>query len=102
MARNRYSQTSPLEALTHLGQGLKQGVGDVMQQIAAQQRYQAESNLLGQSLQDLMQSPDRETLLQKGFEQLGQWGEMGVSGDATTMFVKNIMHGKYFRHIVYN
>ena len=84
---NRYSQTSPLEAFTRLGQGLKQGIGDVMQNIAAQQRQTAESNLLGQAFQGLMQSPDRESLLENSFKTLQNFGEMGVSADANRQFM---------------
>ena len=90
MARNRYSQTSPLEALSMLGQGLQQGVGQVMQQMAQQRRMQVEGNALGTAIGELMGEGDRESLYAKGLERLTDFGRRGMSPENTHLFIEQI------------
>ena len=88
MARNRYSQTSPLEALSMLGQGLQQGVGQVMQQMAQQRRMQMEGNALGTAIGELMGEGDRESLYAKGLERLTDFGRRGMSPENLMSFTE--------------
>ena len=83
---NRYSQTSPLEAFTRLGQGLKQGIGDVMQNIAAQQRMQAETSMIGQAMEEIMKQPDREGVFETGSKFMGDMATAGMSNRGVTQF----------------
>jgi len=78
MARNIYSQTGPLEALTSLGQGLQRGVGEVMQQIAEQRRQQNEIDILGQAVSKLGKLNTREDVMTTGMDMMQKISKLGV------------------------
>ena len=89
MARNIYSQTSPFEGLTALGQGLQQGVGQVMQQMAEQKRQAGEIGMLGQAMSKLGGLKTREDVLFKGMDIMRK---VGMSGMVSQDWMNNFLN----------